>query len=90
MEGFQDAYLAINLAVISWLENTAGNKPLLRIAGHSLGAALATLCAVDVKQRGWQIDGVVTFELATEDSNPCIRNWNCTIVLFASPMTVIL
>ena len=61
MGGFQDAYLAVNLAVISWLENTAGNEPLLRIAGHSLGAALATLFAVDIKQRGWQIEGVVTF-----------------------------
>eukprot|EP00435_Cladocopium_sp_Y103_P014562 s637_g3.t1 len=60
-KGFQDAYLAINLAVISWLESNAGNEPLLRIAGHSLGAALATLFAVDIKQRGWQIDGVVTF-----------------------------
>eukprot|EP00435_Cladocopium_sp_Y103_P044462 s1648_g12.t1 len=58
---FQDAYLAISSSLISWLEKSAGDKRLVRIAGHSLGAALATLFAVDIQQRGWQIDGVVTF-----------------------------
>ena len=61
MQGFQDAYLAISSSLISWLEKSAGDKALVRIAGHSLSAALATLFAVDIKQRGWQIDGVVTF-----------------------------
>ena len=52
----------LSSSLISWLEKSAGDKPLVRIAGHSLGAALATyLFAVDIKQRGWQIDGVVTF-----------------------------
>ena len=64
-EGFQDAYLTVNSAVIQWLEKMATAKDYrsfrLHIAGHSLGGALATIAAVDLMQRGWQVAGVVTF-----------------------------
>ena len=64
-EGFQDAYLTINSAVIQWLEKMTtaeDSRPFrLHIAGHSLGGALATLAAVDLRQRGWQVAAVVTF-----------------------------
>ena len=64
-EGFQDAYLTVNSAVIQWLKKMATSnesRPFrLHIAGHSLGGALATLAAVDLMQRGWQVAAVVTF-----------------------------
>ena len=64
-EGFQDAYLTVNSAVIQWLEKMATSKDScpsrLHIAGHSLGGALATLAAVDLTHRGWQVVAVVTF-----------------------------
>eukprot|EP00438_Fugacium_kawagutii_P012237 Skav216853 [mRNA] locus=scaffold1042:35015:39951:+ [translate_table: standard] len=63
-KGFRDSYLAVSSRVISWLENSSksgSGRPSVRVAGHSLGGALATLAAVDVKQRGWEVEGVVTF-----------------------------
>ena len=64
-EGFQDAYLTVSSAVIQWLEKMTTSKDSsffrLHIAGHSLGGALATLAAVDLSQRGWQVAAVVTF-----------------------------
>eukprot|EP00435_Cladocopium_sp_Y103_P058486 s635_g20.t1 len=60
-KGFLDAYFTISSAAISWLERAGRPGRCLRIAGHSLGAVLATFFAVDVTGRGWQIEGVVTF-----------------------------
>ena len=64
-EGFQDAYLTVNSAVVQWLQKMATSKDSrtfrLHIAGHSLGGGLATLAAVDLTQRGWQVAAVVTF-----------------------------
>jgi len=45
--GFTDIYSTARSQIMSALAKLSSNKPLY-ITGHSLGAALATLCAIDV------------------------------------------
>jgi len=61
-EGFQNAYLAVRSPLLKWLsEQSAASRPKVRFAGHSLGGALSTLAAVDIKRAGWPVVAVITF-----------------------------
>ncbi|KAL1521877.1 hypothetical protein AB1Y20_021528 [Prymnesium parvum] len=48
--GFQQAYLRLRPALLGWLEATGGTISM--VVGHSLGGAMATLCALDINLRG--------------------------------------
>lgn len=50
-KGFQDVYAKIRNSVIAGLKTVSGP---LWITGHSLGAALAVLCAGDLARSGWR------------------------------------
>merc|ERR1712032_1466556 len=61
-KGFHDAYLSVIDDLVEWfgrvLDKSIGT---LRIAGHSLGAAVGTLIAVHFQRLGWHVECVVTF-----------------------------
>ena len=50
-QGFQRAYLSVRDAVLTWLLDATGRtttQHVVRCVGHSLGGALATVCAYDL------------------------------------------
>jgi hypothetical protein len=53
-KGFQDAYLRLRPQLLTWLEGQGGVSSVKRcvIVGHSLGGAMATLCAADLGNLG--------------------------------------
>ena len=59
-EGFVDAYFSIRDKVIKSVTRHLSNGQRLHITGHSLGGALATLCAWDLAQAG-KPGGIYTF-----------------------------
>jgi pimeloyl-ACP methyl ester carboxylesterase len=63
--GFMRSYSCISQRLIVQLAQA--DKIIL--AGHSLGGALATLAADDLRQLGWNIGGVYTF------GSPRVGNW---------------
>lgn len=49
--GFLNAYLPVRKQILSSIKKlTAENRKRIHITGHSLGGALATLCAADIKR----------------------------------------
>ena len=58
--GFVNAYKDIRLALTRELRNVPKSVPVY-ITGHSLGAALATICAFDFYKMGRRVDGVYTY-----------------------------
>lgn len=63
--GFYKAYMALVDRIAVSLENILANNPGINqiyIAGHSLGASLSSIAAIDLKQRlGYNIVGSYTF-----------------------------
>lgn len=56
--GFQRAYDAVHLRVLTLVEEltSAGNEPWeVYVTGHSLGGALATLCAYELATRRYLV-----------------------------------
>ena len=61
-KGFMDAYKSMRLSIIKWIEfdmdlgltNNYKLQPII-VGGHSLGGALATLCAVDLQYNFTQL-----------------------------------
>ena len=51
-----------------------GMAPRVRITGHSLGASLASVCAVHLHQRGVSLDSVVTFG-SPRTGNSIFADW---------------
>ena len=58
--GFQQAYSLLRPAVLAWLSANGSKASRCVVVGHSLGGALATLCALDLLLRGFAVD-LVTF-----------------------------
>ncbi|CAJ1401946.1 unnamed protein product [Effrenium voratum] len=58
-KGFQDAYRLVKPKILEWLQARDGHVRV-RVAGHSLGGALATLAAVHLKSFV-HVEAVVTF-----------------------------
>ena len=70
-----DAILEINRTAIQ----AQGASPLVRITGHSLGGALASVCAVHLYQKGVHLDSVVTFG-SPRTGNPSFAQWYDRVV----------
>ena len=55
-EGFLTAYLCVRDACCAWLQEIAvGVGARVRVCGHSLGGAIATLCALDLSLQGYSV-----------------------------------
>ncbi len=59
--GFKEAYDSMRDEIHYLLENTPLKDCKINITGHSLGGALANLCALDLHQSKYGIEKVVTF-----------------------------
>lgn len=60
--GFYKAYNALRPALLKSLAQLGfGPGDTVRITGHSLGAAMATLCAYDFSDSGWNVASMYTF-----------------------------
>lgn len=59
-EGLMDAILEVNRTAMQASAPGAA-APRVRVTGHSLGASLASICAVQLYQKGVSLDSVVTF-----------------------------
>ncbi|CAJ1390288.1 unnamed protein product [Effrenium voratum] len=61
-KGFQEAYGAVASQVVAWLRGVGRGRDVrrVRLAGHSLGGALATLAAVHLAEE-FNVEVVVTF-----------------------------
>ena len=59
--GFQQAYLAVQADVLQWLESRCPRPSEIHLSGHSLGAALATLAAMQLCTLELPVVAVVTF-----------------------------
>ena len=61
-EGFYDAYMALKSQIVSGLKDlgVTSSTPL-HITGHSLGAAMATVCAFDLNKDGYTVSQGFTF-----------------------------
>ncbi len=57
-KGFQEAYLRLRPQLWAWLEGQGGATSIKRcvIVGHSLGGAMATLCAADLGNLGVPVE----------------------------------
>jgi len=56
-DGFYSAYLHVRPQVLAWFETRGvpqGAK--VRVCGHSLGGALATLCSLELSLRGYDVE----------------------------------
>ncbi|CAE7321511.1 mdlA, partial [Symbiodinium microadriaticum] len=60
-KGFQQAYLAVQADVLQWLESRCPRPSEIYLSGHSLGAALATLAAMQLCALERPVVAVVTF-----------------------------
>jgi pimeloyl-ACP methyl ester carboxylesterase len=61
--GFQKGWANIRARVVTWLESLQSqyNNLPLSLAGHSLGGAVATIAALELAQRGFDVQRVVVF-----------------------------
>ena len=61
--GFQKGWANIRSAVLAWLESLQSQHitKTLSLTGHSLGGAVATIAAMELTQRGFDIQRVVIF-----------------------------
>ncbi|MCA9683305.1 MAG: lipase family protein [Myxococcales bacterium] len=59
--GFKRAYEAVRASLLAALGEHRGGEQALWITGHSLGAAVASLAAVDLLAQGQSLEGVYTF-----------------------------
>lgn len=58
-EGFTQSYMALRSQIMSALPNYYQGSVI--VTGHSLGAAMAGLCAFDLQQQGYNLETVYTF-----------------------------
>lgn len=59
-KGFKQAYNKVKAPIELKLADHKAQSKALWLAGHSLGGALATLAAYDLKEKGYKVSGVYT------------------------------
>ncbi|MBD2103273.1 lipase family protein [Leptolyngbya sp. FACHB-261] len=59
--GFQAAWLSVADEILPWVKEQRTPEKTLWIAGHSLGAALATLATATLENEGQTVNGLYTF-----------------------------
>jgi hypothetical protein len=72
--GFKDAYLSVNNEIVAKIPQ---NSRVI-VAGHSLGGALATLCAHALKDL-FKIEAVYTFGSPRVGNGTFQRDYNCAL-----------
>lgn len=72
--GFAEAFRSVGAEIMEALY--AGRAERVVITGHSLGGALATLCADALEDAGFDIEGVYTFGSPRVGNRTFARNYN--------------
>ena len=60
-KGFTESYAALRGDILNHLDALGGKSHPVTVTGHSLGAAMAGVCAFDLKQQGFTVNPVYTF-----------------------------
>ena len=77
-EGLISAILEVNQTAMQ-ASALGAAAPRVRVTGHSLGASLASICAVQLYQKGARLDSVVTFG-SPRTGNPTFARWYHEII----------
>lgn len=72
--GFVEAYRSVGSQICVYLRDYGAER--VTLTGHSLGGALATLCADVVADMGLEIEGVYTFGSPRVGNRTFARNYN--------------
>jgi len=58
--GYANQYVELRDKAFSFCDMVPDDKPLIA-TGHSMGGAMATICAADLYARGWKLSELITF-----------------------------
>ena len=73
-EGLMNAILETNRTAMQASGSKQGASPLVRVTGHSLGGALASVCAIHLYQKGVRLDAILTYG-SPRAGNPTFAQW---------------